>query len=118
MTDDQEPPPGSLAGRLDRPVTFKAAVELVGKHPQTIRRWIQSGTLEAFVLGHRELRVTRGSLQPFTDNAGVSDEPAPAVPGRPAGGLYYPEWVLFDGAPFAYAPVSTGAPDPGLNRGS
>ena len=42
-------------------MTIEQAAEYVGKHPQTIRRWIDAGDLKAYRLG-REYRIAKTDL--------------------------------------------------------
>lgn len=84
-------------------VTVAQAAEMTGKHPQTIRRWANDGTLESTRLGHREFRIFKASLAEFIDGASAGTTaavaPRPSVE-RPAGGLFDPEWGLFTRQPF------------------
>ncbi len=84
-------------------VTVAEAARMTGKHPQTIRRWANDGTLESTRLGHREFRIFKASLAEFIDGVSAGSSAASA-PGssveRPAGGLFDPEWGLFTRQPF------------------
>jgi excisionase family DNA binding protein len=76
---------------------------MTGKHPQTIRRWANDGTLQSTRLGHREYRIYKASLEAFIDGIETRSSAAPATgPSveRPAGGLFDPDWGLFTRQPY------------------
>ena len=84
-------------------VTVADAARMTGKHPQTIRRWANDGTLQSTRLGHREFRIYKASLEAFIDGASAGNRAVPASGSsveRPAGGLFDPEWGLFTRQPF------------------
>jgi hypothetical protein len=70
------------------------AAALVGKHPQTIRAWGKQGLIVSESWGARDTRFDRDSLLAYCP---IEQEPAPQ---RPAGGLYDPEWGMFDQNPY------------------
>ena len=48
--------------------TVAQVAEMFDRHPQTIRDWIRSGRLSAYLLRDREYRVTRVALEEFQEN--------------------------------------------------
>jgi excisionase family DNA binding protein len=84
-------------------ITVAEAARMAGKHPQTIRRWANDGTLRSTRLGHREFRIYKDSLAAFLGGDGAADGAAPASDSsdrRPTGGLFDPDWGLFTRQPF------------------
>lgn len=83
-------------------ISVAEAARMAGKHPQTIRRWANDGTLRSTRLGHREFRIYKDSLDEFI-GGGATDSAARAAEStgqRPAGGLFDPDWGLFTRQPF------------------
>ena len=70
-------------------VTVPEAARLVGKNPETIRRWIREGRLRAQKVGTQHV-IDEGDLQAL-----MSDDvlPAPAWWNRTATGEPMPDWV-------------------------
>jgi excisionase family DNA binding protein len=48
-------PPGDL-------ISKKRAAELVGVHPRTVQRWIDTGRLRAYRVGGRTIRISVADL--------------------------------------------------------
>lgn len=81
------------AGTTDeRYLTVEEAAEIAGKNPETIRRWIRQGRLEARSRG-RSYEVSERALTALI--SGEVDARPPA-----GGGIFDPRWGPFTRDPF------------------
>lgn len=94
---------------LDDTLSVKEAAELSGKHEQTIRNWMKRELFTFSRLGGRDIRIHRTEFLRFLEGQGTPEQeiasPAPTrapadETGRLGGGLYDPDWGLFDRSPF------------------
>jgi excisionase family DNA binding protein len=59
-------------------LSVQDVVELLGVHEQTVRRWIKSGELTAYLLGDRAgYRIASEDLQAFMERRRVAPEGQP-----------------------------------------
>ncbi len=66
---------------LPRDLTVEEGADLLHRSPQTVRRWIREGDLEAYSFRGREYRITAAALQDFIARQQTAPDRTPQSPG-------------------------------------
>ena len=69
---------------LPHDVTVDEVADLLDRSPQTVRRWIRDGVLDAYTLRGREYRITAAALRNFRAREQTAAEQPPEPPGTHA----------------------------------
>ncbi len=67
-------------GTLPHDLTAEEVADLLDRSPQTVRRWIREGELDAFSFRGREYHITGAALQEFIAREQMAAERAPESP--------------------------------------
>jgi excisionase family DNA binding protein len=73
----------AMTAKADRPLSVNEAADILGMHPETLRRAIRRGALRATRVGPRAFRIAPADLDAYAGQAMAPPAPSEAQPAQP-----------------------------------